>query len=119
MTPGQVHQAVIDSVTHARNLCGDVEWSAEDGSRSDHDFLCHVVEAAIKAGARTVNIPDTVGYAVPEEFAALIRMLFDRVPNIDKAIVSVHCHNDLGLAVANSLAAAAAGARQAECTINR
>jgi 2-isopropylmalate synthase len=118
MTPEQVHQAVIDSVTHARNLCDDVEWSAEDGSRSDHDFLCRVVEAAIKAGARTINIPDTVGYAVPEEFAALIRMLFDRVPNIDKAIVSVHCHNDLGLAVANSLAAVGAGARQVECTIN-
>jgi 2-isopropylmalate synthase len=118
MTPEQVHQAVIDSVTHARNLCDDVEWSAEDGSRSDHDFLCRVVEAAIKAGARTINIPDTVGYAVPEEFAALIRMLFDRVPNIDKAVVSVHCHNDLGLAVANSLAAVGAGARQVECTIN-
>ena len=118
MTPEQVHQAVIDSVTHARNLCDDVEWSAEDGSRSEHDFLCRVVEAAIKAGARTINIPDTVGYAVPEEFAALIRMLFDRVPNIDKAVVSVHCHNDLGLAVANSLAAVGAGARQVECTIN-
>src|SRR5205807_6698637 len=104
--------------THARNLCDDVEWSAEDGSRSDHDFLCRCVEAAIHAGARTVNIPDTVGYAVPEEFAGLIRMLFDRVPNIDKAVISVHCHNDLGLAVANSLAAVGAGARQVECTVN-
>jgi 2-isopropylmalate synthase len=118
MTPEQVHQAVIDSITHARNLCGDVEWSPEDGSRTEHDFLCRTVESAIKAGARTINIPDTVGYAVPEEFAALIRMLFDRVPNIDKAVVSVHCHNDLGLAVANSLAAIGAGARQVECTIN-
>jgi 2-isopropylmalate synthase len=118
MEPEQVHQAVIDSVSHARNLCDDVEWSCEDGSRSDHDFLCRVVESAIKAGARTVNIPDTVGYAVPEEFAALIRMLVNRVPNIDKAVISVHCHNDLGLAVANSLAAIGAGARQVECTVN-
>jgi len=118
MEPEQVHQAAIDSVTHARKLCDDVEWSCEDGSRSEHDFLCRTVESAIKAGARTINIPDTVGYAVPQEFGALIRMLFDRVPNIDKAIVSVHCHNDLGLAVANSLAAIGAGARQVECTVN-
>jgi len=118
MEPDQVHQAVIDSVTHARNLCDDVEWSCEDATRSAPDFLCRTVESAIKAGARTVNIPDTVGYAVPHEFGALIRMLFDRVPNIDKAIVSVHCHNDLGLAVANSLAAIGAGARQVECTVN-
>jgi len=118
MEPEQVHQAVIDSVGPARNLCDDVEWSPEDGSRTEHDFLCRTVESAIKAGAGTINIPDTVGYAVPEEFGALIRMLFDRVPNIDKAVVSVHCHNDLGLAVANSLAAVGAGARQIECTIN-
>jgi len=118
MEPAAVHEAVIDSVTHARNLCPDVEWSAEDASRSDPDFLCRCVESAIKAGAATVNIPDTVGYAVPDEFAALVRMLFDRVPNIDRAVVSVHCHNDLGLAVANSLAAVGAGARQVECTIN-
>src|SRR5438552_5669541 len=118
MTPEAVHQAVIDSVSYARNLCDDVEWSCEDGSRSEHDFLCRTVESAIKAGAGTINIPDTVGYALPEEFAALIRMLFDRVPNIDKAVVSVHCHNDLGLAVANSLAAVGAGARQVECTVN-
>jgi 2-isopropylmalate synthase len=118
MEPEQVHQAVIDSVTHARNLCPDVEWSCEDGSRTEHDFLCRTVESAIKAGARTINIPDTVGYAVPEEFAALIRMLFNRVPNIDQAVISVHCHNDLGLAVANSLAAVGAGARQIECTVN-
>jgi 2-isopropylmalate synthase len=118
MEPGQVHQAIIDSVTLARNLCDDVEWSCEDGSRTEHDFLCRTVESAIRAGARTVNIPDTVGYAVPEEFGDLIRMLFNRVPNIDKAVVSVHCHNDLGLAVANSLAAVRAGARQIECTVN-
>jgi 2-isopropylmalate synthase len=118
MEPEQVHQAVIDSVAHARNLCADVEWSGEDGSRTEPDFLCRVVESAIKAGASTINIPDTVGCAVPEEFAALIRMLFNRVPNIDKAVISVHCHNDLGLAVANSLAAVAAGARQVECTVN-
>jgi 2-isopropylmalate synthase len=118
MEPEAVHQAVLDSVSHARKLCDDVEWSPEDGSRSEHDFLCRCVETAIKAGARTINVPDTVGYAVPEEFAALIAMLKNRVPNIDKAIISVHCHNDLGLAVANSLAAVGAGARQVECTIN-
>jgi 2-isopropylmalate synthase len=118
MMPEQVHQAVIDSVSHARNLCPDVEWSPEDGTRTEHDFLCRTVESAITAGASTINIPDTVGYTVPEEFGALIRMLKNRVPNIDKAVISVHCHNDLGLAVANSLAAVAAGARQIECTVN-
>src|SRR5579872_4600230 len=118
MEPEAVHQAVIDSVSHARNLCDDVEWSCEDGSRTEHDFLCRTVESAIKAGARTINVPDTVGYTLPDEFAALIRMLFERVPNIDRAVVSVHCHNDLGLAVANSLAAVGAGARQVECTVN-
>ena len=118
MEPEEVHQAVIDSVTRARNLCDDVEWSCEDGSRTEPDFLCRTVESAIAAGASTINIPDTVGYAIPEEFAALISMLFHRVPNIDKAVISVHCHNDLGLAVANSLAAIHAGARQVECTIN-
>jgi 2-isopropylmalate synthase len=118
MTAEQVHQAVIDSVSHARNLCPDVEWSPEDGTRTEHDFLCRTVESAIKAGAGTINVPDTVGYTVPEEFGALIRMLKNRVPNIDKAVISVHCHNDLGLAVANSLAAVAAGARQIECTVN-
>lgn len=118
MDPEDVHQAVIDSVSTARNFTDDVEWSPEDGSRTDHDFLCRCVESAIAAGAGTVNIPDTVGYAIPDEFAALIDMLMNRVPNIDKAIISVHCHNDLGLAVANSLAAVKAGARQVECTIN-
>ena len=118
MTPDEVHQAVIDSVTRARNHVDDVEWSCEDGSRSEHDFLCRCIESAITAGATTINIPDTVGYAYPEEFADLIRMIQNRVPNIDKAVISVHCHNDLGLAVANSLRAVEAGARQVECTIN-
>ena len=118
MEPAAVYQAVIDSVTYARRFTDNVEWSPEDGSRSEHDFLCRCVEAAIKAGATTINIPDTVGYAVPAEFGALIRMLIERVPNSDKAIFSTHCHNDLGLAVANSLAGVANGARQVECTIN-
>ena len=118
MEPDAVHQAVIDSVSHARNLCEDVEWSPEDGTRTDHDFLCRCVESAIKAGARTINIPDTVGYTVPKEMHALIAMLRNRVPNIDQAVISVHCHNDLGLGVANSLSAVEAGARQIECTIN-
>ncbi len=118
MEPERVLEKVTESVTLARTFTDDVEWSAEDGSRTEPDFLCRCVEAAIKAGAGTVNIPDTVGYALPDEFAALIRLLFDRVPNIDRAIISVHCHNDLGLAVANSLAAVGAGARQVECTVN-
>src|SRR5277367_4429178 len=118
MTPEKVHQAVIDSVTLARNLCEDVEWSAEDGSRTEHDFLCRCVEAAIKAGATTINIPDTVGYAVPEELGAIFAMLRERVPGAETVIFSAHNHNDLGLAVANTLAAIRAGARQVECTIN-
>ena len=118
MQPEAVLQMVTDSVTRARNHTDDVEWSGEDATRSEHDFLCRCVEVAINAGARTINIPDTVGYTVPDEYSALIKMLFNRVPNIDKAIISVHCHNDLGLAVANSLAAVQAGARQVECTIN-
>jgi len=118
MEPEEVYDAVIDSVSYARNFTDNVEWSPEDGSRTEHDFLCRTVEAAINAGATTINIPDTVGYAVPEEFGALIAMLKERVPNIDKAIISTHCHNDLGLAVANSLAGVAGGARQVECTIN-
>ncbi len=118
MTPEQVIDAIKSSVSFARNLVEDVEWSAEDGSRTEHDFLCKAIETAINAGATTINIPDTVGYALPDEYAALISMVLNRVPNIDKAIISVHCHNDLGLAVANSLAAVKAGARQVECTIN-
>ncbi len=118
MAPDDVYAAVTESVTRARSFTDDVEWSAEDGSRTEHDFLCRCVEAAIRAGAGTINIPDTVGYSVPDEFGALISMLFNRVPNIDQAVISVHCHNDLGLAVANSLAAVRAGARQIECTVN-
>lgn len=118
MSPEEVLEAIKDSVTLARKLCEDVEWSGMDATRSDHDFLCRAVEAAIKAGARTINIPDTVGFTMPDEYSNLIGMLKNRVPNIDKAILSVHCHNDLGLAVANSLAAVKAGARQIECTIN-
>ena len=118
MEPDAVLAKVTESVTRARSYVDDVEWSAEDATRTDHDFLCRCVEAAIDAGAGTVNVPDTVGYTVPEEYAALIAMLLDRVPNIDKAVISVHCHNDLGLGVANSLAAVKAGARQVECTIN-
>ncbi|MEI8393956.1 MAG: 2-isopropylmalate synthase, partial [Rhodospirillaceae bacterium] len=118
MEPDRVLAVVGESVAYARSLCDDVEWSAEDGSRTEHDFLCRCVEAAIKAGATTINIPDTVGYGVPEEYGALFAMICNRVPDIDKAVLSVHCHNDLGLAVANSLAGVANGARQVECTIN-
>lgn len=118
MEPERVLEAVKESVSFARRFTDDVEWSCEDGSRTEPDFLCRTVEAAIEAGAGTINIPDTVGYTLPGEFAEKIRLLFERVPNIDKAIISVHCHNDLGLAVANSLAAVQAGARQVECTVN-
>ena len=118
MEPEAVLDAVIHSVTYARKFTDDVEWSAEDATRTEHDFLCRCVEAAIQAGATTINIPDTVGYTVPSEYKALFEMLIDRVPNADKAIFSTHCHNDLGLAVANSIAGAAGGARQIECTIN-
>ncbi|WP_191061540.1 2-isopropylmalate synthase [Geminicoccus harenae] len=114
----QVHQRIIDSVTRARRYTDDVEWSAMDASRTEKDYLFRCIETAIACGATTVNIPDTVGYAYPEEFAELIREIRSTVPNIDKAIISVHCHNDLGLAVANSLLAVKAGARQIECTIN-
>ena len=116
--PEKVYEMVIASVTRARNYTDDVEWSAEDGTRTEHDFLCRCVEAAIKAGATTINIPDTVGYTVPEEYFALIKMLRERVPNSDKARFSAHCHDDLGMAVANSLAGVRAGIRQIECTIN-
>lgn len=108
----------VKAVQYARRFTDDVEFSAEDAGRSDPDFLCRVMEAVIAAGARTVNIPDTVGYSVPAQFGQLIASLMNRVPNADKAIFSVHCHNDLGLAVANSLAAVLQGARQVECTIN-
>ncbi|MGE4528352.1 MAG: 2-isopropylmalate synthase [Rhodospirillaceae bacterium] len=118
LPPEEVLKRVSESVAYARSLVEDVEWSAEDGSRTEFDFLCRCVEAAIAAGASTINIPDTVGYAVPEEYAAMIKGVMETVPNADKAIFSVHCHNDLGLATANSLAAVKAGARQVECTIN-
>lgn len=118
MEPEQVIERAVYAVKRARNLVEDVEFSCEDAGRSELDFLCRVIEAAINAGARTINIPDTVGYAIPEEFGYKIKQLLERIPNADKAIFSVHCHNDLGLAVANSLAAVQNGARQVECTIN-
>ncbi len=119
MTREQVLEQARQSVRFARNLCADVEFSPEDGYRSDPDFLCRVLEAAIAEGATTLNIPDTVGYAVPELYGQFIRSLRERIPNSDKAVWSVHCHNDLGLAVANSLAGVMiGGARQVECTIN-
>jgi 2-isopropylmalate synthase len=116
--PHEVYEMVIGQVTRARNHTDDVEWSSEDGTRTEHDFLCRCVEGAINAGATTINIPDTVGYATPDEYFELIRMVRERVPNSDQARFSVHCHNDLGMAVANSLAGVRAGARQIECTVN-
>jgi 2-isopropylmalate synthase len=119
MTPDQVFEQAKQSVRFARNLCADIEFSPEDGYRSDMDFLCRVLEAVIKEGATTLNIPDTVGYAIPELYGNFIKTLRERIPNSDKAIWSVHCHNDLGMAVANSLAGVKiGGARQVECTIN-
>ncbi|MEW5820152.1 MAG: 2-isopropylmalate synthase [Cyanobacteriota bacterium] len=114
----EVLKITDEMVKYARSLCEDVEFSAEDAGRSDPDYLCQVVETAINAGATTINIPDTVGYTVPSEFGALIKYVMDNVPNVDKAIISVHCHNDLGMATANTIAALANGARQVECTIN-
>ena len=118
MTPDQVVEQAVHAVKRARKWTDDVEFSPEDAGRSELDFLCRVIEAVIDAGATTINIPDTVGYNVPEQFGALIRNLIEKIPNADKAIFSVHCHNDLGLAVANSLSAVMNGARQVECTIN-
>jgi 2-isopropylmalate synthase len=118
MTPQQVYELVVQQVTRARNHTDDVEWSPEDATRTEHDFLCRCVEAAIKAGATTINMPDTVGYSTPDEYYAMFRMVMERVPNSDKAVFSVHCHNDLGMAVANSLAGIRAGARQIECAVN-
>ena len=114
----EVLEAIKEHVTYARKFTDDVEWSCEDGTRTDIDFMCRTVELAIKCGAKTINIPDTVGYSIPSEFTKIIKHLINNVPNIDKAILSTHCHNDLGLAVANSLAGVVAGARQVECTIN-
>lgn len=119
MTPEQVLEQSIQAVRFARNLAGDIEYSAEDGYRSEIDFLARVCEAVIKEGATTINIPDTVGYAIPELYGNFIKTLREKVPNSDKAVWSVHCHNDLGMAVANSLAGVQiGGARQVECTIN-
>ncbi|OFX15102.1 MAG: 2-isopropylmalate synthase [Armatimonadetes bacterium RBG_16_58_9] len=117
-TREQVLDLAVAAVKRAKGYCENVEFSAEDASRSDFDYLCQVVEAVIDAGATVVNIPDTVGYAIPDEFGAMIAGLFKRVPNIKNTVMSVHCHNDLGLAVANSLAAVKAGAGQVECTVN-
>ncbi|MCL2677835.1 MAG: 2-isopropylmalate synthase, partial [Clostridiales bacterium] len=118
MAPEEVLERAVASVRLAKSLCPDVQFSPEDASRSDRRFLCRVLEAVIAAGATVVNIADTVGYAVPAEFAELIRHVRENVPNIGRAEISVHCHNDLGLAVANTLAAVGAGATQVECTVN-
>jgi len=118
MQPEQVIEYAVRAVKRARQYTDDVEFSPEDAGRSDEDFLCRILEAVIDAGATTLNIPDTVGYSIPQQFGATIANLIKRIPNSDKAIFSVHCHNDLGLAVANSLSAVMNGARQVECTIN-
>ncbi|HWN16784.1 MAG TPA: 2-isopropylmalate synthase, partial [Candidatus Dormibacteraeota bacterium] len=114
----EVLKASVEAVKHARAYCGDVEFSPEDASRSDFDYMCDVLEAVIDAGAGTINIPDTVGYAIPEEWAQRIARIRERVRNSAKAVISVHCHNDLGQAVANSVAAIRVGARQVECAVN-
>ncbi len=114
----EMAERIHDTVTHARNLCDNVQWSPMDATRTEEDYLCRVVEIAIKAGATTINIPDTVGYTAPVESADLIRMLINKVPGADDIIFATHCHNDLGMATANSLAAVEGGARQIECTIN-
>ncbi len=114
----QMAERIHDTVTHARNLCDNIQWSPMDATRTEEDYLCRVVEIAIKAGATTINIPDTVGYTAPRESADLIRMLIEKVPGADEVIFATHCHNDLGMATANALAAVEGGARQIECTIN-
>jgi len=118
MTPDEVVEAAVKAVRMARAYTDNIEFSPEDAGRSEPDFLCRIIEAVITEGATTINIPDTVGYNIPHQFGELIKQLIERVPNSDKAVFSVHCHNDLGLAVANSLSAVLAGARQVECTIN-
>ncbi|HHC29496.1 MAG TPA: 2-isopropylmalate synthase, partial [Rhodobacterales bacterium] len=118
LTMDQMAVLIHDSVSHARNLCDNVQWSPMDATRTEHDYLCRVVEIAIKAGATTINIPDTVGYTAPRESADLIAMLLERVPGADEIVFATHCHNDLGMATANALAAVEAGARQVESTIN-
>ncbi len=118
LTQDEMAERIHQTVSHARNLCDDVQWSPMDATRTEEDYLCRVVEIAIKAGASTINIPDTVGYTAPRESAELIRMLINKVPGADQVIFATHCHNDLGMATANSLAAVEGGARQIECTIN-
>ena len=118
MTPDEIVRRAVEGVKLAASKCDDIEFSPEDACRTEHDFLCRVVEAAIDAGATTINVPDTVGYVTPAEIFKIFDMLRNRVPNMDKAVLSTHCHDDLGMAVANSLAAVAAGAGQIECTIN-
>jgi 2-isopropylmalate synthase len=118
LTMDEMADRIHETVSHARNLCDNVQWSPMDATRTEHDYLCRVIEIAIKAGATTINIPDTVGYTAPNESAELIRMLIERVPGADEVVFATHCHNDLGMATANSLAAVEAGARQIECTIN-
>jgi 2-isopropylmalate synthase len=118
MDKGEIIRRAVAGVRRAASYCDDIEFSPEDAARTEPDFLCEVVEAAIGAGATTVNIPDTVGYATPSHMGGVIRTLRERVANIDRAVISIHCHNDLGLAVANSLAAVENGAGQIECTIN-
>jgi 2-isopropylmalate synthase len=114
----EILEMAVAAVTRAKSHVEDVEFSPEDAARSDLDYLCRVVEAVIKAGATTINIPDTVGYAVPEQFANIFTTLLNKVPGAEKVVFSCHCHNDLGMAVANSLAAVSAGAGQVECTVN-
>ena len=118
MTPDEVIESIAHSVSYAKSFCSDVEFSAEDATRTDLDFLCRVVETAIKAGATTINIPDTVGYMIPEEYAARIKYLREHTTGIENIVLSCHMHNDLGMAVANSLAGVEAGIDQIECTIN-
>tara|TARA_B110001450_G_scaffold139169_1_gene130384 strand:+ start:623 stop:1540 length:918 start_codon:yes stop_codon:yes gene_type:complete len=118
LTMDEMAEKINQTVTYARNLCDDVQWSPMDATRTEQDYLCRVIEIAIKAGATTINIPDTVGYTAPKESSNLIAMLIDKVPGADSIIFATHCHNDLGMATANSLAAVEAGARQIECTIN-
>src|SRR3989338_7995318 len=114
----EVIRMAVEAVKHAKKYCNDVEFSPEDAARTDLDYMCDVVQAAIQAGATTINIPDTVGYAQPEEFAKRIKAVFEKVHEARKIVISVHCHDDLGLSVANSLAAIKAGATQIECTVN-
>lgn len=118
LTMDEMADKIHETVTHARNLCDNVQWSPMDATRTEWDYLCRVIEIAIKAGASTINIPDTVGYTAPVESADLIRRLIETVPGADDVVFATHCHNDLGMATANSLAAVAGGARQIECTIN-